>query len=58
MIRRSSNEYITDKAALGIPWADMDTACHAFETVEMQQASVPKRKPWKNTVLTLPCIFL
>ena len=39
IIRRSTNEYISDKAALGIPWSDMDYACHAFETVEKQQAS-------------------
>ena len=39
MIQRSNNQYITDKGALGIPWSDMDYACHTFESVEKQQAS-------------------
>ncbi len=45
MIQRSQNQYITDKAALGIPWDDMDVACRAFETVEKQQVKRNEKFP-------------
>ena len=49
MIRRSQNEYVGDKAELGIPWSDTDTAATAFETTEKQQVKGTPSFHLKNT---------